>query len=230
MKASKVLLFVFACTFLNLSAQKHLTSFSYKKGEILDIILLSVTPNSKTIFERYKKTAFPVAFEYSYQPQPNFGITKNTLGNHLPHNLFFGKWKNKEKREDFLKNITTKVPDFHEQRRQLFTYFGLTYYEATKDLEFSVNTKKLNTATSFWKKDTETFSNFVSQWKNEIENAGGKFIIELNKGTSPLGYDYNPDLFCIIEWKNKSSFKSFAKKHPLSSYNSLKNVQQFVIN
>ena len=230
MKTSKVFLFIFTLLFLNLSAQNHIRSFSYKKGEIIDIILLSVTPNSKTIFERYKKTAFPIAYEYSYQPQQNFGITKHTLGNHFPYNLYFGKWDTKNKRESFLKNITTKVPDFHKQRRKLFTYFGLTYYEAPTDIEFYVNTKKLNIVTSFWKKDPVSFSNFIAQWKTEIENAGGKFIIELNNGTSPLGYNYNPDLFCIIEWKNKASFKSFAKKHPLATYSTLKNIHQFVIN
>ena len=99
-------------------------SFEFKKGEVLDVILLTQVENSETLFERYKKTAFPVAFEYSYQPQPGFGISKLTLGTNKPVAFLFGKWASLEKREGFLDVIGQRVPDFHQQRRNLFPYFG----------------------------------------------------------------------------------------------------------
>ncbi|WP_062060160.1 hypothetical protein [Aquimarina longa] len=229
MKFSTVLLLLFSLSFMNSTAQNDLKSFSFKKGEVLDIILLSTAPNSGALFERYKKTAFPVGFEYTYQPQPGFKTTELTLGNHLPTSLILGKWSSKEKREGFLTTITKRVPDFHSQRRALFTYFGLTYYVAPRDIQFSVDTKKYNLATSFWKKDSKSFSSFLTQWKKEVIKSGGKIILQLQDGTSPTGYDYNPDIFYIIEWKDESSFETFAKKHPLSSYEVLKNVHQLVI-
>ncbi|MCF6298188.1 MAG: hypothetical protein L3J08_09455 [Flavobacteriaceae bacterium] len=212
------------------NAQKHLKSFDFKKGEVLDVMLLSINENSNELYEQYKKIIFPIGFEYTYQPQLGFMTTELTLGNHLPESLVIGKWESKEKREAFLSIITKKVPDFHQRRRELWKYFGLTYYVLKEDTQFSVDTRKYNVATSFWQKSPESFNSFYSKWQKEINDFGGKIIIQLKDGTSPTGYAYNPDLFLIIEWQDKSEFEAFAKAHPLSSYEVLKNVHQFVIN
>lgn len=222
---------LFSMLFFSGNAQKkQFKTFTFKKGEVMDVLPMTLIENPNKLFDRYKKTAFPVAFKHSYQPQPGFKITKLTLGNLFPQSLIIGKWKSKKMREDFLSNITKKVPDFHSQRRKLWKYFGLTYYVMKQDTQFSVDTKKYNVATSFWKKTPKSFKSFFSKWKKELIAAGGKIIIQLQDGISPTGYTYNPDLFLIITWKNKSDFDSFAKKHPLASYQNLKNVHQFVIN
>ena len=229
MKLTTLVLLIFAA--LNCAAQTgQVKSFSFKKGEVMDVFLLTTAPNSEDKFERYKQTAFPVAFEYSYRPQKGFKITKLTLGTHTPSSLIFGKWESKEKREGFLANIAQKVPDFHQQRRVLFPYFDLTYYEMQHDTDFSIDTKKYNVATSFWQHDAESSLKFFSKWEKQIKKAGGKIIIQLNEGKSPLGYHYNPDQFYIIQWDNETVFEEFAKQNPLASYNDLKNVHQFVIN
>jgi len=230
MRLSTLVLLLFLFIYSDGNAQKHLKSFNYKKGEVIDVMPLSIAENSNELFEHYKKTIFPIGFEYTYQPQSGFKITELTLGNLLPNSLIIGKWKSKEKREGFLSNITKRVPDFHSQRRKLWKYFGLTYYVLEEDTQFSVDTRKYNVATSFWQKTPESFNPFFSKWKKEIIDFGGKIIIQLKDGTSPTGYTYNPDLFLIIEWQDKSAFAAFAKTHPLSSYEVLKNVHQFVIN
>lgn len=227
MKKPALLLFVFI--FLNAYSQKHLKSFNFKKGEVFDLILLTGAPKFKEGFKKYKETAFPVAFEFGYQPQPGFKTTQLTLGNYLPTSLLIGKWKSKKKRESFLKTIVKRVPDFHQQRRNIFTYFGLSYHALSKDLKFTVNSKKYNVATAFWKRTHKSYAQFLKQWKKEIIKFGGKFILELPKGISPTGYNYNPDFFSIIQWENKDSFEAFSKKHSLISYEVLKNVHQFVI-
>ena len=121
MKISFLTLLLFI--FLTSQGQDHLKTYHFKKGEVLDITLLTTAPNSAALFDHYKKTAFPVAFEYGYQPQPSFNVTGLTLGNYLPGSFVMGKWKSKGNRQGFLTNITQRVPDFHQQRRALFTYF-----------------------------------------------------------------------------------------------------------
>lgn len=230
MKISTLVILFFLSLFLSGQAQKKdIVSYSFRKGEVMDVMLLSTAPDSKDLYEKYKTTAFPVAFEYGYQPQVGFRISKLTLGNHSPQSIIFGKWKTKQKRESFLSDIVSKVPDFHFQRRALFPYFDLTYYEMSQDINFEINRKKYNVATSFWKGSSGNFANFFKEWKKKVAKLGGKIVIELQDGNSPVGYYYNPEVFCIVEWSDKSKFEAFENKNPLSSYGSLKNIHQFVI-
>lgn len=209
--------------------EKEIKSFDFKKGEVLDIFLLSQTENSEELIERYKNTAFPVAFEYGYRPQPGFGISKLTLGTNMVQAFLVGKWVSVEKRQGFLKNIANRVPDFHQQRRDLFPYFGLTYYEMTQDLQFSVNTTKYNVVTALWNSPSKKNTSFFKKWADAVQKSGGKVILTLENGTSPIGYYYNADILCIVEWQDETAFKSFSKQHPLAFYEELQNVHQFVI-
>ncbi|MFS4491707.1 hypothetical protein [Maribacter sp. 2308TA10-17] len=229
MKFSNLIILLAVLTFSVSTAQEKIKSYDFKKGEVLDIILLNQAENPGELFERYKKTAFPVAFEYGYQPQPGFGISKLTLGTNKAQAFLIGKWENLEKREGFLANIAKRVPDFHQQRRDLFPYFGLTYYPMLADLKFSVDTSKYNVATALWNKPSKKDVSFFKKWKSEVEKSGGKVIITLKNGKSPLGYYYNADVLCIVEWQNENAFNTFTEKHPLAFYEALRNVHQFVI-
>lgn len=229
MKFSLLVWSLFALFSASLYAQKGPISYHFKQGEVLDILLINQSPNSEELFEKYKKTAFPVAFEYTYQPVPGFGVSKLTLGNHLPNSFIFGKWASPDKREGFLQNISKKVPDFHQQRRALFNYFGLTYYEMHQETSFSIDPSKHNVVTAFWSKDPLSFNKFFKKWEKHMTRAGAKIIIQFKEGKSPLGYYYNPDLLLIAQWEDEASFHTFTKQYPLSAYQSLKNVHQFVL-
>lgn len=226
MKFSNTIFMFFTLVFSTAFGQEN-KSFDFKKGEVLDIILLSQSENSTKLYERYKKTAFPVAFEYSFQPQPSFRISKLTLGTNKPKAFIIGKWASLKKREGFLSNIVKRVPDFHQQRRDLFPYFGLTYYEVSKDLKFSIDTSKYNTVTAMWHKLNDL--PFFRKWQTSVEKAEGKVIITLKNGISPTGYYYNPNVMCIVEWEDEAAFKAFSKKNPLDKYEALNNIHQFVI-
>ena len=195
----------------------------------MDLIYLSSQPDTEQLFDHYKKTAFPVAFEYSYQPQRGFAVKELTLGMNVATSLIVGKWASKEKREGFLENIVKRVPDFHQQRRKLFEEFALTWYVMPEDVEFSVEASNFHVATSFWQKETSSFNRFSRKWKKELEKAGGKILLELKEGNSPTGYYFNPDVFLIIEWQDRTAFDAFAKAHSLSTYEDLKHVHQVVI-
>ena len=203
--------------------------YEFKKGEVLDILLIKTKEKTGKLFDVYKKTIFPVGVEYTFQPQPNFAVKKIILGHHTPSSMIIGKWENARKREGFLSNIVKRVPDFHEQRKGLFDYFGLTYYEMEKDIKFSVKSNKFNIANAFWGRDDKKSSAFYKEWENKVKKLGGEIVLKLENGTSPIGYYYNADVFYIVEWKDKSAFKVFLKENPLSSYEDLRNVHQFVI-
>lgn len=230
MKTLSVLALITSFTFVNVKAQNQIKTFTFEKGEILDIIISTNSSDFNKLVDRYRKEAFPVAFEYTYQPQSGFSVSRLTLGNYFPQNFIFGKWSTRQKRDDFLANISKRVPDFHEQRRAIFTYFALTYFEVPEDLQFSINSDKYNVATSFWENDSlENFDSFYNEWKNLVIKSGGQFLLELQDGTSPTGYYYNPNVLTIVQWESVSAFDRFAKEWPLSRYEMLKDVHQFVI-
>ena len=218
--------FVFSAS----QGQERLKTYHIKRGEVLDVVLLTPAPHSEVLFDHYKKTAFPVAFEYGYQPQPGFTVTDLTLGNHRPSSFVLGKWPSKGKRQGFLTDITQRVPDFHQQRRELFTYFGLTYYVMDRDLHFSIDTSKHNVVTALWQHDLADFTTFFAQWKGRIAFMGGEVIVQLRNGKSPVGYHYDPDRLLIVQWEDETAFQRFAKQYPLDTYEALKNVHEFVIN
>lgn len=225
-----LLVIIISCFIISeVKAQDQPISIEYKKGEVLDIILASVQPDSDEEYNHYRKTAFPIAFEYSFELMPVFGIKELIVGTSFPTTFVFGKWESREKREGFLDNITTRLPDFHDQRRNLFNYFGLTYYVMKEDVTFFIDEEKHIIANAFWKDGAINYSAFLEDWKKKVEEAGGKVIIELSNGTSPTGYFYNPDTFIIVEWETKESFNDFSKATPLSEYDVLKNVHQFRI-
>jgi len=213
--------------------QENTKSFDFKKGEVVDVMLLTGRKEVyKKLFSEYKKDIYPIGYKYSYESQGGFKIKKLTLGNHISSSFLFGKWDNITKREKFLKEIVKLVPDFHKRRRALFLDFGLTYYEVKNDLNFSVNLDKFNVVTSFWVVDSDIkniYDIFYKSWKKSIEKNGGKIILKLSEGISPTGYYYNPIVLSIVEWENERQFQNFVNKYPETSYERLKDIHQFVI-
>ncbi|WP_344930994.1 hypothetical protein [Aquimarina addita] len=210
-------------------AQKDSKTFNFKKGEVLDFILLTMKPNSSALFEKYREVIYPIGFEFGYEPQQGFRTKELILGNHLPSVFVFGKWPSKEKRHGFLETIVSRVPDFHQRRRDLFSYFTFAFFEIQENKTISLQKNKVNSITAFWKTDKQDIEKFVSKWKEQAKISGGSSIVQLQNGYSPAGYNYNPDILIITEWENETAFSKFTEKHPLSFYKELKNVHQFVI-
>lgn len=229
MKILSALLLLSILTISGVKAQDNIIQLEYKKGEVLDIILATIQRESAEEYNHYRKTAFPIAYEYSFELMPVFGIKELITGTSFPTTFIFGKWESLEKREGFLDDITTHLPDFHEQRRNVFSYFGLTYYEVKEDLTFFIDEEKHIIANAFWKEEMKNYSSFLEDWKRNVEESGGRIIVELTNGTSPTGYYYNPDSFILVEWNSKEEFENFSKRTPLSEYDILENVHQFRI-
>lgn len=210
-------------------AQPAIKSISIKKGEVLDIILAANHPDNKDLIARYRKTAIPVALEYSYKPQPSFAISRLVLGNYLPQFMIMGKWVSKAKKEAFLDVITQRVPDFHAQRQGIFRSFQLTSFVLNEDLNLEIDTEKTTVCTAFWEQYEKDSNPFIQKWIQEVKVSGGTIMLSLHNGTSPVGYGYGPDTFIIVQWAAKEAFEAFSKAHPLGYYNDLKDVHQFQV-
>lgn len=213
-----------------LTAQSNIKSYDFKKGEILDILLLTTKPEGNDLFGRYRETAFPVAIKRSYKPLPGFKITETTQGNQQPTSFLFGKWNDLKNREEFIAEIENFVPDFHKQRRDIWSIFNLTYYEMKSDISFSINKDKYIVATAYWQKNTTDFNTFKADWLQKAKQNGGVKVLELANGKSPVGYYYNPDYLVITQWESKASFEKFYQENLKMNHKGIEHVNQFVIN
>lgn len=211
-------------------AQSEVKSYSIKKGQAFDILLFNTNAEAKETLDRYFKSAIPVAVKNGYMPQKGFKVEQPPLqGNYWPKTVIIGLWKDFEQREQFALNITNDVPDFHEMRREIWTSFNLTYWEVDRDYSFDVNPEKFNVLTAYWSSDDTAFPIFRKEWLKEVENSGGNKLIGFFKGTSPFGYEYNPDFLTITEWESQEAFDRFNKKNQAMDHEGVKHVNQFAI-
>jgi len=222
------LLFI-SLTQISLHAQSTVQSFDLKKGEVLDILLLTNQPEGAALFDKYKKTAFPVAMKMSYQPLGGYAIAAYTQGNQQPQIMGLGKWSTIEKREAFIAEIDNEVPDFHEQRRAIWSIFELTYYEMPTDIAFQIDKGKVNVVTAYWQKEEKDFAKFKKTLMKKTKKSGGKTVLALVDGKSPFGYYYQPDYLMITEWKDKATFDAFYQENIKMKQEGVKHVNQFLL-
>lgn len=209
--------------------QSTIKSVALKKGEVLDILLLTQNPDVKEDLQSYFQTAFPVAKRMSYQPVPGFKIKAHAQGNHSPANLILGKWNDIEKRETFLEEIINEVPDFHERRRKIWSYFGLSYFEMKEDLSFEIDRSRYNVATAYWLSEGSKSNKFYKGWKQKIDDMDGQVLVQLSDGTSPFGYRYDPDYFVISSWENEAAFNAFNKVTQEMKADGIEHVNEFIL-
>ena len=211
-------------------SQSTSKTYDFKKGEVLDVLIVTTKPEKREAYKRYRETAFPIAIKRSFELLKVFKILDNTQGNLEPTGFILGKWNNREKREGFLSEIENLVPDFHEQRRDIWSIFNLTYYEMSQNISFTISTEKFNVVTAYWQKDQKSIKKFKTELDALTKSKNGKVILELTNGISPFMYYYAPDLLIFTEWESKEAFENFHKENLKMNHNGLKHVNQFVIN
>lgn len=232
MKIIRVTLLAFLLTtiFFESHAQSDVKSYSFKKGEVFDIIFLSNKEGVEDKLKAYFSTAFPIATKMGYAGLGGFPIIESPLqGNYHPQSMVFGKWTNLENREKFVENIDEEMPTFHQMRRDIWSTFNLVYYKLKEDLFFEIDPNKYNVVTYYWKNDNRSFQQFKKEWLQKTENAGGKITLELTDGTSPFGYTYDPDYLAITTWESKEIFEKFYKENLKMNHSSIIQANQFKI-
>ena len=209
--------------------QSKVQEITLKKGEVFDILLLSQNDGVDEDLKSYFETAFPVAKKMSYQPLPGFKVSSHTQGNFCPGMLILGKWENLEIREAFLTEIVKEVPDFHERRRKIWSFFGLRYFEVKEDLSFEINREKYHVSSSFWLASKKESSQYYKKWSKTIKKMGGQILIHLEDGKSPFGYQYNPDFFVITSWEDEAAFKAFQEAIQGQKMDNIKHINEFIL-
>lgn len=226
-----VLIFIFiGCCIIPSFGQSKIDTITLKKGEVFDILLLSQKPKTEVNLKSYFQVAIPVAKKMSYQPLASFKIVNNHQGNLQPELLILGKWRDIEVREDFLTEILKEVPDFHERRRKIWSYFGLQYFEIKEYLSFEVYREQYQVATAYWLRSEKQISNFYKNWEKEVQKSGGKILISLMDGKSPFGYRYDPDCFVITSWESKVAFDAFQEKIKHRTLDDIQHINEFILN
>ncbi len=231
MKQTKSML-IFAIILLSglmVSAQTVTKKWNFKKGEVLDILLFNGKKELPKLFPKYKETAFAFALEKGYKPQPFLAVTETTQGGYQPDTYIIAKWTDLAGRKAFVNEILEKVPDFHQQRRAMWSSFSLAFYEVTKDMSFEADPDKILVATSYWKDNTGAFTNFKKEWLKMAKNNGGKVLLELTGAMSTVGYMYKPDFIVLTEWNDRAAFDSFTKESMKMGEKGIQNVNQFII-
>jgi len=215
---------------LSATAQSQKLKYSLKKGQAFDILLLTTKPNTKEKIKQYFKNYFPIAKKYGYHPLKGFPVKGSpTQGNYQPQSMILGYWDNLDLREKFLQYIDRNKPAFHQDRRDIWSRFDVTYYEIQKDVSFEVNKEKYNVVTAYWQKNKKGFHRFKKNWQEKVRQAGGNVIIAFTNGASPFGYYYNPDYLCITEWESKAAFEKFYKQNLQMDHSAIQQVNQFKI-
>lgn len=216
MKSTKYILLItlsFLFTWESTAQSEEVLSYSLKKGQVFDIIFLSTKDSTEALQKKYFSTAFPVAGKAGYNPLKGFGIKQKPLqGNYHPSAMIFGAWPSIEVREKFLVDIVKEVPDFHSMRKEIWSNFDLTYWEIQEDISFDVDRSKFNVVTSFWKKEGASIKSYKNEWLKKSAKEGATKLIQLENGTSPFGYHYNPDFLVMTTWEDKESYDAFMKK------------------
>ncbi|UZO80079.1 hypothetical protein NBT05_14125 [Aquimarina sp. ERC-38] len=223
-------LLLILCFLLISTTKAQEISYTLKKGEVFDLLLVTNQPTGKEVFKNYRAEAFPVAVEKGYSFLSGFKITETLEGDIHPEGAIFGKWKSLADRQEFLKIITTRVPDFHKMRKEIWYYFTVKYYEIEQDLHFNLDPEKVIVATTYWQKEgaSSEFENFIAKVKSLIETTGGSLKLAFNKGYSPEGYEYNPDYLILTQWDNKEDFDRFIKDSSTMDSTMLQTLHQFM--
>ena len=224
----RLLILLFFSLSYCLQAQQLPQEIQLKKGEVFDLLLILAKPNSSEKFKYYREKIIPIGEEMSYQPLGFTKIKKTVLGNLQPNSLILAKWDNMRLREKFIEDITDKVPDFHEQRKEIWDIFLPTYYEIDESKTIHFKKEKLYTLTAYWKKESKNLTNFMKDWKSLIASNQGKNILILTNGRSPLGYYYNPDILIFTEWDNEDDFISFKENNNTLNFDAIENYTQFM--
>ena len=222
------LIIIFFSFIYCIKAQQLPQEIQLKKGEVFDLLLILAKPNSSEKFKHYRETIIPIGQEMSYKPLGFTTIKKTILGNLQPTSLILAKWDNIRLREQFIQNITAKVADFHEQRKEIWDIFLPTYYEIDESKIIRFKKEKTYTLTAYWKKDDKDLTNFMHDWQSLIALNQGKNILILKDGRSPVGYYYNPDILIFTEWDKEDDFISFKKANSTLNFEAVENYTQFL--
>lgn len=225
----RLLFFLLLCS-AGLAAQTKSKTVDLRKGQVFDVLLLTNNPDAKDLRQDYFKRAFPIAKANGYVSGGGFGVVGPPIrGNYQPEAMAIGTWPGIAERSAGLQALEGEMADFHEMRRKVWPTFHLTYYEMKEDVTFTVSTGNYYVVTAFWAEKKGRFRKFLKQWEARQAREGGKPLLVLTDGTSPFGYELNPDYFTITEWSSEAAFRNSLPEDNKTGYPGVSHLNQFQI-
>lgn len=219
-----LLVFTLIC-FFQFSLFGQTKDFDFKKGEVMDILLLNAKREAKQKLDYYFKTAIPIAMNMGYVPQKGFSVPESpTAGNYHPESLIVGKWTGLEVRYAALKGLESEMEGFHQLRRDIWSNFFVTYYALNKDVKFQVDADRYNVALALW-----ADKKALKRIEQSILKSNGSILLNLKDGQSPYGYHYNPDAFLIISWEKDSDFLKYKEDVAMIEAKKVRHINEFRI-
>lgn len=227
----KYILLLFAVfIFYGASGQDDIRTYSFKSGEVLDILLLNLNAESDSLKKVYFNEAIPIAIQSGYKPSKSFAIKDSPLqGNYHPQFMIVASWPSEAVRQKCYGELIEKVDGFHQMRRDIWTNFNVAYYPLREDLSFNVDMSRYNVATAYWQKKDESMSDFISNWKQLMHDFNGQMIVDLTDVKSTFGYIYTPEHYMITSWESKEQFERFKKENLKMNHDNVEQVHQFRI-
>ncbi len=217
---------------LNISStmgQTKIDTIHLESGEVFDILLITLKPNKNEELKAYFSGPGIIAKEMSYQPLPGFKVKAHTQGNLQPDNLILAKWRSLSQREAFLREIESKVPDFHGRRRDIWSYFGMRYYEIDRDRSIYIDRSAYHVATALWQDNREDLAAYYEQWSEAVIEQGGEILISLRGGSSPFGYQYDPEIFVITAWESAAAFSSYQNMMKEQKMDNIEHINEYIL-
>ena len=207
-------------------------TFNFEQGQAIDILFLEAKPETDEKLKEYFAAVFPIVKDAGYRPLPGLRIYQSpTQGNYHPGTLVMASWRDAASRAEAMERIEEAVPDFHQRRRDIWSSFAMTVYEMEEPVSFAVDSEGTYVLTAYWQKDDveRGFEAFKKDWSSRMHRAGGQLVLELEGGSSPFGYRYDPDHLTITRWQSAESFETFYRQNLAMDHQPVEHVNQFIL-
>lgn len=230
-------LFTLTATFLWLlgpnaaTAADDIKTYTFTKGQVLDVLYLVRRPDTGAALQDYFKTAGPIARKLSYTPHGAVRVAgKPSQGNFSPDVVAFGTWPgNFTDRDSAYQQLLSELPDLQSRRMDIWSNFNMTQYEIAEDINLTMDKAKHYVLTAYWLKDSSDINAFQKMFLKTLNASSGTSKMILVGGRSPFGYAFTPDLVVVSEWDNVLDAARFTDASKALNTSDVLHVNQFPV-
>jgi len=230
-------LFTLAATCLWLLAPAPLLAdegektFTFAKGQVLDVLYLTRRPNTDEALQTYFKTLGPIARKLKYTPLGAVRVAgKPSQGNLYPNVVAFGSWPGDfADRDEAYRNLLLEEPDLQGRRMDIWSSFNMTQYEVREDIILTMDKAKHYVWTAYWLKDAGDLRAFQKAFMDTLEATSGRSKMVLAGGRSPFGYEFEPHLVVVAEWDSILDAAKFTDASKALNARGVRHVTQFPV-
>lgn len=203
-------------------------TIKFEKGQLLDVLTLTRMSGTDEMVNEYFGKVFPAAAKHGFKMEAQFmPIGAPTMGNYSTDVFALMSWPDENSRQNFDREAASMTYDYKAQRKKIWSTFNLSLYDEQSDgVEFEVREDKIYVVTVYWVDDMQAFTSSKAKSASKMRDAGGALKFRLGKGTSPMGYMWEPDVISITEWPNEEVFDKYIADRSAASPG-VKNVNQW---